>query len=131
MPVDYNNYPPHWKDRIRPDILKRDGYRCKKCGLRHKITGYRDQNGAFIECDEFMTRWAHENGKKPFRIILTVAHLCHYSHCDNYLHLVALCQRCHFRLDAPIKAILRKAPEKRITQCLPIGNPEKALQLSR
>lgn len=123
MPIDYNNYPEDWKDIIRPEILKRDGYKCKQCKVPHKAKGYREPSGQFIECDEFMLRWAKANGFKCIRIILTIAHLCHFSKCEKREHLSALCQKCHLALDAPVKKVMRKTPAKKALACLPIADP--------
>lgn len=46
-----------------------------------------------MERDGEKAEWAR--GK----VMLTVAHLCHDSTCDNEEHLRAMCNRCHLRLD--------------------------------
>jgi hypothetical protein len=33
MPINYRDYAPDWKTRIRPDILEREGHCCKFCGV--------------------------------------------------------------------------------------------------
>lgn len=104
MPIDYAKYPDNWKDEIRPDILKREGYKCKFCGVRHKATGYRDGNSEFVDCDKFLINWANANGKKIIRIILTIAHLDHDVINNDYSNLAALCQQCHNRYDAANRA---------------------------
>lgn len=112
MPIDYSKYPEDWKDRIRPDILKREQYKCKFCGIRHKSFGYRDDKKVFHECDEFLKNWATANGKKVIRIILTVAHLDHDIKHNVYSNLAALCQQCHNQYDAPYRAANRMARKK-------------------
>lgn len=103
MPINYKNYPPNWKDEIRPDILRRDGNKCKFCGLKNRLVGYRDQNSNFIECDAFMQEWAKRHGLKVFTIVLTIAHLDQDRTNNDYSNLAALCQRCHLRHDHPHK----------------------------
>jgi len=108
MPINYKDYPDNWKDVIRPDILKRDGYRCKFCGLSNHIIGYRLPNGLFYEADEHVQDWCNRNGIKTFKIVLTIAHLDQDRTNNNYSNLAALCQRCHNRLDAPYRAMHRR-----------------------
>lgn len=108
MPIDYKKYPANWKDVIRPRILKRDHYQCKWCGLSHRIEGYREANGRFVECDEFMAGWARRSGKRVFMIILTVAHLDQDRTNNEDENLAALCQKCHLNHDRPFNIIKRR-----------------------
>ena len=108
MPIDYSRYHPQWKDLIRPDILKRDEFRCAFCGVEHKVKGYRQRDGTFVKCDENRLEWAAVNGFKVIRIILTVAHLDHDIKNNNYDNLKALCQRCHLNYDRKHKAWMRR-----------------------
>ena len=93
MPVKPENkalYPANWYTEIRPHILERAGHRCEMCGVEnyaiHPITGS--------------------------KVVLTVAHYPdeNPANCadDN---LLALCQRCHNRLDNPMR--MRHAKETR------------------
>ena len=97
MPIDYNDYPPHWHELSRQIRHDRAQGQCEcmgECGLHRTHPGPRrctERNGE-------PAQWA--NG----RIILTVAHLCHNTQCDNPDHLRAMCQRCHCRYDAPLHA---------------------------
>ena len=43
MPFDYKKYPPDWKSRIRPDILKRANNRCEICGVENGATVMRSR----------------------------------------------------------------------------------------
>jgi len=108
MPINYKDYPEDWKDVIRPDILRRDKYRCKFCGVVNHSVGYRISDGTFIACDEHMVNWARKNGIRTFKIVLTIAHIDQNRENNNYDNLAALCQRCHNRLDAPYRALHRK-----------------------
>lgn len=96
MPADMSKYPANWAE-IRAAILRRAGgqepdprvgARCEFCGAEnHK-----------------------PNPATGARVILTVAHLDDPDplNCDP-ANLAALCQRCHNRLDAPMRAANRAA----------------------
>jgi hypothetical protein len=87
MPINYSNYHPDWKaisERIR---FERANNHCEKCGAENytpnPITGS--------------------------RVILTVAHLDHDIANNEDSNLMAMCQLCHNRYDAPMRAAKRKA----------------------
>lgn len=109
MPINYSLYHPDWKDIIRPDILKRDKFKCRFCGIKHKIYVYRDESQRRVQIyfeDVALTRQA---GFKPFKIILTIAHLDQDVNNNNYSNLAALCQACHLNLDRPFKTLKRRS----------------------
>jgi hypothetical protein len=87
LPCDYKKYPANWRTEIRPRILARAGNCCEWCGAEnykpHPIT--------------------------ESRVVLTVAHLHDPSpmNCDDD-NLAALCQRCHNRYDAQMRAANRR-----------------------
>ena len=101
MPCDYSKYPPDWKERIRPAILKRANWKCEFCGVQSRAVGYREMNGKFVECDNHMKEWAKRNGFKVIKIILTIMHLDHDTTNNDESNLKAGCQRCHNRYDMP------------------------------
>ena len=97
MPCDYYRYPPNWR-QIRACILERAGNRCEWCGADnyrpHPITGA--------------------------RVVLTIAHCGNPDTMDcRDENLAALCQRCHNRLDAPMRA--RHAAETRRRKLMEAG----------
>lgn len=113
MPINYKLYPPDWFDVIRPAILKRENYACKFCRVGNRKIGYRTANGEFVECDEFMQKWAIENGYKIIKIVLTIMHLDHDITNNDYSNLAAGCQRCHNRHDAQNRAFRRSKNYRR------------------
>lgn len=122
MPIkDPSAYPPNWKSEIRPRILARADNRCEQCGVQNHIEivrsdidaayyivyepnegGYRYMDGSQMRLSEIPEEYGH---LKHVRIVLTIAHWPDPtpSNCrdDN---LLALCQRCHNTLDAPMRS---------------------------
>lgn len=87
MPADMSRYPANWKD-IRAHILERAQHRCEFCGAvnyePHPVTGS--------------------------KVVLTIAHHPDPDpmNCADG-NLYALCQKCHNKLDAPMRAQHSKA----------------------
>ncbi len=98
MPMDRKRYPKDWKI-ISLKIRVRDGWKCKFCGI---------ENGAL------------RNGHW---VVLTVAHLHDPDpmNCSDD-NLAALCQRCHNRLDMPMRQ--RHASETRRQRKIDSGQQE-------
>lgn len=103
MPIDYKQYHPEWKTKIRPDILERDNHCCKICGVRNSSIIHRYGKG--------MEEWHYWpqgmeseawslDGLKSTKIVLTIAHLDQDKTNNDYENLAALCQKCHLALDA-------------------------------
>jgi hypothetical protein len=105
--MDYSQYHPDWKDIIRPSILRRDQYKCKVCGIKHKSRVYRNTNSGYVECDEFMEEWARNNGRKVFTLYLQIAHLNHDKSNNEPSNLQALCPIHHARHDKEHKKFQR------------------------
>lgn len=104
MPCDYSKYPKNWK-QIRQRILKRADNKCERCGVDNHAYGYRNSNGEFIKCEGMALETAALDDEKIIQIVLTIAHTIDPDpmNCadDN---LQALCQKCHNKLDAPMRA---------------------------
>ena len=123
MPINYADYPDDWLTVIRPRILERDGHQCKFCGLANHLLGWRIPRttrfytpeqwaeGHIPDDDEDVLVKVMKKKPKPFKIILTIAHLDHglIDHSDD--NLAALCQRCHLNHDR--KAVARKRKQRR------------------
>lgn len=95
MPIDYKKYPKDWK-QLRAVVLDRAGHRCELCHARDRTVIFRDDSG----------RWYNfrlNPCAKPIRIILTLHHINHDITDNRLINLIALCQRCHLRLDRPWK----------------------------
>lgn len=114
MPCDYSRYPANWIEEIRPNILDRANHCCEKCGVRNYSVGWRDYGGDFWlheDADSYgaakalIPKYATANAHKPIIIVLTVAHIYDPNpmNCDDD-NLMALCQRCHNRHDAAMRA---------------------------
>lgn len=105
--MDYTQYHSDWRDVIRPAILKRDGYKCAHCGIKHKARVYKDTTGKYVECDDFMEHWAISTGRKVFTLYLQVAHLDHDKQNNEPSNLKALCPVHHARYDTEHKKLAR------------------------
>jgi 5-methylcytosine-specific restriction endonuclease McrA len=118
MPVNYKDYSEDWRDIIRPDILKRDGYKCKHCGVSNrKLFVKEGSKRVFIE-DTFMHSYYLTKGIKISKIVLSIAHLDGDVVNNNYLNLAALCQSCHLVHDKHQHVVSRliKAAKKNETK---------------
>jgi 5-methylcytosine-specific restriction endonuclease McrA len=130
MPVDMSRYPANWPD-IRTAILNRSQHRCERCGTPNYSYVFRwiDQDGPGETYHKFASDkdavglrcgwhgWDEEDADgdpigeqyydtiRPSKVVLTIAHVNDPDpmNCDPS-NLQALCQRCHNRLDAPMRA---------------------------
>lgn len=102
-------YPENWADEIRPAILKRDGYKCTVCGVRHRsfIVWMSQDMWKYIDRDEVADFIA--DGKKAYQVFLQVCHLNHIKSDCRPENLITKCQRHHHIGDAQHKALMRIA----------------------
>ena len=105
--MKYTEYHQDWKDVIRPEILKRDNYSCRVCGIRNKSRVYRKSNGGYHVCDAFTEEWAKANGKRVFTLFLQIAHLDHNKQNNDPSNLLTLCPYHHAINDREHKKALR------------------------
>ena len=95
MPIDYKKYPKNWKE-IRARILERANNRCELCFAPNKKEVYRIKDyGEFYG----MWTWAEFQGWKKVKVVLTIHHINGDITDNRDCNLIALCQRCHLRLD--------------------------------
>lgn len=119
MPCDYNRYPPGWRAEIVPRILERARHRCEVCGLENKASVWsvlvESVGRIWVQTESDATRLASlaNAPAKLVTVVLTVAHLDHdeLNHDVQDDRLMAMCQWCHLRYDAPEKARRRAAAQ--------------------
>ncbi len=105
MPMNKSRYPKDW-DRISKAIRHREGYRCGLCGAPNGEELVRLKECAAIwERTPVLAKIAFT---RPFKCVLTVHHINYNTRDNRPQNLVALCQRCHLRLDLPYKLLNRK-----------------------
>ena len=85
MPCDYKTYHSNWKD-IRKVILTRANNKCELC-----------------DAENYKPHW-----KTGSKVILTIAHLDQDKNNNKPYNLMALCQRCHNKIDIPYRIKNRK-----------------------
>ena len=106
-------YPENWVDTIRPDILKRDEYKCTTCGIKHRSYVLVDSNSnrTIIDKDEHVEYKAY--GANTYRIFLQVCHKDNDKSNCEYSNLTAKCPTCHNLMDKEYKRVLRLAGKKK------------------
>jgi hypothetical protein len=131
MPCDYSKYPKNWKNEIRPEILKRAGDRCEKCGvanyaiiLRGEWCGravYQDMDGWIFSAENSEKIGGGHLGevditgnRKFTKIVLTIAHLDHDTANNDLQNLKALCQKCHLNYDSGLHRTNARATFERV-----------------
>ena len=102
-----SRYSIDWNDVIRPDILKRAGYKCDKCKIANRSVGYRLTSGQFIVCDKFLIEWCASQGIKVKRVFLQICHIDHNPSNNDYSNLMCLCPRCHAFMDKDHRVAMR------------------------
>jgi hypothetical protein len=95
-PCDYKTYHPEWK-RISRATIKDAGNRCTLCYAPNGEMVVRDGYGSeypwVIRSEGLMPE------EKRTKIVLTVHHINGNKQDNSKHNLIALCQRCHLRLD--------------------------------
>lgn len=102
-----NQYTENWHDEIRPAILKRDGYKCSDCRIKHRSYVHIDQSDKCV----VITRVEHEElkveGARTYRVFLQVAHKDNVKSNNDPNNLLTLCPRCHHKRDKVHKSLMR------------------------
>lgn len=119
-PENRDRYPKDWPE-ISAAIRTRAGNRCEWCGVPNYELGGRTRDGTWLKAqptgdnglrltwpqpgdDAYCGTNEHGCVLRVVRIVLTVAHLNHKPEDCRPENLRALCQRCHNRHDAPMRA---------------------------
>ncbi|MCS4503871.1 hypothetical protein NYO91_07245 [Arhodomonas aquaeolei] len=102
-PENKHRYPDNW-DEVRAAILERAGDCCEWCRVANH--SYRNEYDGVTTDPMLADSWSLVDGLKVSRIVLTIAHVhdADPAACDD-ANLAALCQRCHNRHDAPMRAM--------------------------
>jgi len=110
--MDFRSYAETWTDVIRPEILKRDNYKCQDCGIQHKRYILREKNGSwkYIESSEYVEYCTLKI--RAYRVYLQVAHLDNNKENNSSDNLKTMCLWCHLKYDKYWKNLLRLAKKK-------------------
>lgn len=113
-------YPANWLE-LRAAVLERARFggeiahcdrsvRCELCGLPNHV--YVSRHKDVPVWTTLTTPQAYESNPqtrgmygRPVRIVLTVHHINNDQTDNRMCNLIALCQRCHNKLDAPYRAL--------------------------
>lgn len=122
-PENRDRYPPEWRS-IAYGRKEAAGWRCEWCKVRHGIMIRRSlaEPAVYLDLESYTYHSADDgrevagyplpghldDGPEPrfaeaVKVIITVAHLDHTPENCKPENLRALCQRCHNRLDAPMR----------------------------
>ena len=119
--MDRSRYPANWT-QIADAIRERDGHVCKFCQVPNKATIIRNgMDGRWMLRADYpstdpvkMRALGPGWNLRSITVVLTVAHLHNPDPMDvRDENLAALCQRCHNRHDAPMRAANAKATRER------------------
>lgn len=80
MPCDYKKYPYNWQ-AIRTAVLSRAKNKCELCNA-----------------ENYKPHWKTNN-----KVVLTIHHIDYDVKNNKPYNLIALCQRCHNKLDMPLR----------------------------
>lgn len=125
--MEFNKYNEEWSDIIRPEILKRDNYKCMECGVQHKRYILRSKEGQwkYIEKDEYEEY--NKLKERVYKVHLQVAHLDNIKENNNPDNLKTLCLWCHLKYDKDYKRLLRIAKKKSSTISSLLNSSQDAL----
>jgi hypothetical protein len=113
LPCDYRDYPHNWKVislQIRVDRARHICECTGECGYDHSVE-FDDERAIYndiglepLAAGRCCAMNRTEHLITGSQVVLTVAHLCDCEPlCANPEHCKAMCQRCHNKLDAPMR----------------------------
>lgn len=110
MPINYKDYNPEWKKISKSIIKDRAKDKCELCLAPNGEHVFRPLKKYQ---DTYKRPWYETVPKSPDRfrftkIVLTVHHIDRDKKNDDPLNLLALCQKCHLRVDLAIHVRNRK-----------------------
>lgn len=114
MPCNYKEYPENWK-WLSKQIIKDAGNRCELCYAPNGETIVRDKNALHPWDhlpDKKYVEFMDKRKEKITKIVLTVHHIDSDKKNNTKQNLIALCQRCHLRLDLQKHMKNRRAARK-------------------
>jgi hypothetical protein len=100
MPCNYKKYPENWT-LISKQVIKDAGNKCELCYAPNGLIITRFKN-------DHTHPWEHSNSGT--KIVLTVHHIDCDTDNNTKHNLIALCQKCHLRLD--LQNHLRRSKHK-------------------
>jgi len=101
-------YPKNWKE-IRATIIGRADDSCELCGIRNNMLVWRYRfNQARWNVDKGLAELYPTTFKSPIKSVLTIAHINQDPTDNRDYNLLALCQRCHNKIDMPYRVDNRK-----------------------
>ena len=112
MPMNYQDYNPGWKEISKGIIWGRAAGKCELCFVPNNTIVWRPnkkyQKGSvypwYLRIED---KWLKQC--RQTTIVLTVHHIDSNKKNDDSLNLLALCQKCHLRLDLAKHIRNRKA----------------------
>jgi hypothetical protein len=102
-----NQYPENWADEIRPNILRRDGYKCRRCKVAHRQRQAKRVGWEWFNIDKAELNFYTQSGYQTRTVYLQVAHLNHVKMDCAPDNLVTWCPTCHHANDAMHKTVMR------------------------
>lgn len=111
MPCDYKEYHQEWK-RISRGVIEAAGNKCELCYAPNHARIYRNPKTAQYPWTE-----VSECKTGGIKIVLTVHHIDGNKDNNNKLNLMALCQRCHLKLDMQKHVANRRKNKRRSNEC--------------
>ena len=79
-------------------LLEKYNYKCNVCGLHHGSKGYQDSKSNFVECDNFMLKWAEANEKKVFKVTLSAFDISGQGNSSQLHNYMLVCHLCKSKL---------------------------------